>query len=59
MSTVPDAHHKITNGCHSSPIQKRQPGFDFGSEKVRGVNIGGWLVLEPWVPSLQARVLRG
>ncbi|KAE9383458.1 glycoside hydrolase, partial [Gymnopus androsaceus JB14] len=25
----------------------------YGSEKVRGVNLGGWLVLEPWItPSL-------
>jgi glucan 1,3-beta-glucosidase len=23
-----------------------QPGFNYGSEKVRGVNLGGWLVLE-------------
>jgi hypothetical protein len=23
-----------------------QPGFDYGSKKVRGVNLGGWLVLE-------------
>jgi hypothetical protein len=23
-----------------------QPGFSYGSEKVRGVNLGGWLVLE-------------
>jgi glucan 1,3-beta-glucosidase len=22
------------------------PGFPYGSEKVRGVNLGGWLVLE-------------
>lgn len=29
------------------------PGFPYGSEKVRGVNIGGWLVLEPWItPSM-------
>ncbi|KAI0309518.1 glycoside hydrolase superfamily, partial [Amylostereum chailletii] len=29
------------------------PGFPYGSEKVRGVNLGGWLVLEPWLtPSL-------
>ena len=29
------------------------PGFAYGSEKVRGVNLGGWLVLEPWItPSL-------
>ena len=29
------------------------PSFSYGSEKVRGVNIGGWLVAEPWItPSL-------
>jgi len=29
------------------------PGFPYGSEKVRGVNLGGWLVLERWItPSL-------
>jgi len=29
------------------------PGFNYGSTKVRGVNLGGWLVLEPWItPSL-------
>ena len=30
------------------------PGFPYGtSTKVRGVNIGGWLVLEPWItPSM-------
>ncbi|KAJ7070741.1 glycoside hydrolase family 5 protein [Mycena amicta] len=29
------------------------PGFPYGSSKVRGVNLGGWLVLEPWItPSL-------
>jgi glucan 1,3-beta-glucosidase len=27
--------------------------FDYGAEKVRGVNLGGWLVLEPWItPSI-------
>ncbi|ORY27801.1 putative glucan 1,3-beta-glucosidase [Naematelia encephala] len=32
------------------------PGFTWGgTEKMRGVNIGGWLVLEPWItPSLFA-----
>ncbi|KIK56251.1 glycoside hydrolase family 5 protein [Collybiopsis luxurians FD-317 M1] len=33
--------------------QAISPGFTYGGEKVRGVNIGGWLVLEPWItPSL-------
>jgi aryl-phospho-beta-D-glucosidase BglC (GH1 family) len=33
-----------------SPVN---PGFPYGSQKVRGVNLGGWLVLEPWItPSL-------
>jgi len=28
-------------------------GFPYGREKVRGVNLGGWLVLEPWItPSI-------
>ncbi|KAJ5384730.1 Glycoside hydrolase superfamily [Penicillium concentricum] len=27
--------------------------FDYGANKVRGVNLGGWLVLEPWItPSI-------
>ena len=25
------------------------PGFAYGTTKVRGANIGGWLVLEPWI----------
>ncbi|KIJ53493.1 glycoside hydrolase family 5 protein [Sphaerobolus stellatus SS14] len=29
------------------------PGFPYGSQKIRGVNLGGWLVLEPWItPSI-------
>ncbi|TEB38806.1 exo-beta-1,3-glucanase [Coprinellus micaceus] len=24
-------------------------GFPYGSQKIRGVNLGGWLVLEPWI----------
>ncbi|PSN66662.1 glycoside hydrolase [Corynespora cassiicola Philippines] len=31
------------------PAQKRSVAFNWGSEKIRGVNIGGWLVLEPWI----------
>ncbi len=27
--------------------------FGFGSDKIRGVNLGGWFVLEPWItPSI-------
>ena len=27
--------------------------FNFNGEKVRGVNLGGWFVLEPWItPSI-------
>ena len=37
----------------SSTLQRRQnpPGlnFNWGSEVIRGVNLGGWLILEPWV----------
>lgn len=33
--------------------QERDLTFDYNNEKVRGVNLGGWLVLEPWItPSL-------
>ncbi len=28
------------------PAQAITPGFPYGSQKVRGVNLGGWLVLE-------------
>lgn len=31
----------------------RSLAWPYGSEKVRGVNLGGWLVLEPWItPSI-------
>lgn len=30
------------------PLPKRSVGFNFGQDKVRGVNIGGWLLLEPY-----------
>ncbi|KAJ9668356.1 glucan exo-1,3-beta-glucosidase [Coniosporium apollinis] len=37
----------------AAPHSKRKVAFNWGSEKIRGVNIGGWLVLEPWItPSL-------
>ncbi|KAJ9294209.1 CAZyme family GH5 [Paecilomyces variotii] len=34
-------------------VQERDLTFDYNNDKVRGVNLGGWLVLEPWItPSL-------
>ncbi|EJU03454.1 glycoside hydrolase [Dacryopinax primogenitus] len=37
----------------NSTLSKRDPGFAYGTDKVRGVNLGGWLVLEPWItPSI-------
>ncbi|PQE18820.1 glycoside hydrolase family 5 protein [Rutstroemia sp. NJR-2017a WRK4] len=35
------------------PIYQRAAAFNYGVTPVRGVNIGGWLVLEPWItPSI-------
>lgn len=45
----------IVNAAPVANITRRAPawGFPYGSTKVRGVNLGGWLVLEPWItPSL-------
>jgi glucan 1,3-beta-glucosidase len=37
----------------SQKSAKRSVDFGFGQEPVRGLNIGGWLVLEPWItPSI-------
>lgn len=37
----------------SSRLSERGVSFNYNDEKVRGVNIGGWLVLEPWItPSI-------
>ncbi|KAA8575529.1 hypothetical protein MFRU_002g00270 [Monilinia fructicola] len=37
----------------AKPIYQRGVDFAYGSTPVRGVNIGGWLVLEPWItPSI-------
>ncbi|KIO32688.1 glycoside hydrolase family 5 protein [Tulasnella calospora MUT 4182] len=31
----------------------QRPRFPYGEQKIRGVNLGGWFVLEPWVnPSM-------
>ncbi|PLW14722.1 hypothetical protein PCASD_18765 [Puccinia coronata f. sp. avenae] len=38
--------HRYSNSFES-------PVFDYGTQKIKGVNIGGWLVTEPWItPSL-------
>lgn len=40
----------LSHALGDAPIK---PSFPYGSQKVRGVNLGGWLVLEPWItPSL-------
>ncbi|KAI8933914.1 hypothetical protein NX059_009607 [Plenodomus lindquistii] len=37
----------------AAPTQRRSVDFEWGTDKIRGVNIGGWLVLEPWItPSI-------
>lgn len=42
---------------HAAPTDNPiNPGFPYGSQKVRGVNLGGWLVLE--VCSFPSRVFR-
>ncbi|KIM39880.1 glycoside hydrolase family 5 protein [Hebeloma cylindrosporum] len=32
-----------------NPTSTPSASFTYGTNKVRGVNIGGWLVLEPWI----------
>ncbi|KJX98941.1 glucan 1,3-beta-glucosidase A like protein [Zymoseptoria brevis] len=40
---------KIVERCEKRAVK----GFGYGEEKVRGVNLGGWFVLEPWItPSI-------
>ena len=45
----------LAAGASAAPwsSRKRDLAFDYNGEKVRGVNLGGWFVLEPWItPSL-------
>ncbi|CAD6888409.1 unnamed protein product [Tilletia controversa] len=38
-------------------VELNKRAFNFGTTKVRGVNLGGWLVAEPWItPSLFSTV---
>ena len=40
------------NSPHSR-LENRASGFDYYNDKVRGVNLGGWFVLESWItPSI-------
>lgn len=46
---------KLTWSCRSRITKRDAPtgGINWGTEKIRGVNLGGWLVLEPWItPSI-------
>ncbi|KAL8922669.1 MAG: hypothetical protein Q9208_004982 [Pyrenodesmia sp. 3 TL-2023] len=48
----PEARVQTTN-VPCSRLDKRAIAFDYNGDKVRGVNLGGWLVLEPWItPSI-------
>ena len=47
----------VCNGAPAAPISSSKRNnnlkFGFGNDKIRGVNLGGWLVLEPWItPSI-------
>jgi glucan 1,3-beta-glucosidase len=47
----------LSNGMPAgmlSQVKRDDPlKFDFNNTKVRGVNLGGWFVLEPWItPSI-------
>ncbi|KAF8514765.1 glycoside hydrolase family 5 protein [Gautieria morchelliformis] len=49
-SASPDAANTSSVFPRASAIS---PGFPYGSQKIRGVNLGGWLVIEPWItPSI-------
>ena len=51
VSLLPDLSSAAPTGMFTSA--KRDLKFDFNGEKVRGVNLGGWFVLEPWItPSI-------
>ena len=45
--SVPNDLSKTSSDHDSVPLSKRSVNFAWGSETVRGVNLGGWLVLEP------------
>lgn len=43
----------IVQAAPTYKLKSRALSFDYDNDKVRGVNLGGWLVLEPWItPSI-------
>lgn len=43
----------LSQATPAGALERRQLKFPFGQEKVRGVNLGGLFVLEPWItPSI-------
>lgn len=44
----------LSNAAPFTPLRRDDSlKFDFGNTKIRGVNLGGWFVLEPWItPSI-------
>ena len=51
--TPPCSSAQATSLTIYSRLGKRDVAFDYQNDKVRGVNLGGWFVLEPWItPSI-------
>jgi hypothetical protein len=44
---VPPQTHPFHRCLQYSALNERKVDFEWGTTEVRGVNIGGWLVLEP------------
>lgn len=45
----------VRSGTNGQQLVRRDSGFDYQNDKVRGVNLGGWFVLEPFInPSMFA-----
>ena len=39
--------------ANAAPLARKALSFDYNNDKVMGVNLGGWFVLEPWItPSM-------
>lgn len=53
MPEVSPSDATVANTIAREQFNKRDLKFNYGGEKVRGVNLGGWFVLEPWItPSI-------